>query len=129
VLTLTDRHQVTADEMRLHPRVAYTQHRPATVRGIAPLPDEVVALLHQVAAPFAVALHAVTPADVPLAVPLAAITRTAIWTVTHMPATRDAAPSRPAVPKVTRTRQLREQGPARTAARPTWRSRPRPVGG
>jgi hypothetical protein len=111
VLTLTGPHQVTADEMRLHHalRTRSTDRRPFL--GIAPLPDEVVALLHHAAAPFGVALHAVTPSEVTLPAPPPAMARTDTWTATRMPALRDAAPSRAAVPKVTRTGPLREQGP------------------
>ncbi|GAA2331754.1 nitroreductase [Dactylosporangium salmoneum] len=113
VLRLTGPHQVTAEEMRLHHalRTRCTDRRPFL--GVAALPEEVSALLHRAAEPFAVNLHAVAPS--PKAVPSFAAWSTdahrpAGWMGSRMPPARDAVPTRAAVPKMTRTGPLHDQG-------------------
>ncbi|MFG2042261.1 nitroreductase [Dactylosporangium sp. NPDC048998] len=113
VLTLTGPHEVTAEEMRLHHalRTRCTDRRP--FRGIAALPDEVLALLHRAAEPFAVNMHAVAPSQVDFpgfAASSAAAPQAASWMIPRMPPAREGVPTRAAVPKVTRTGPLHEQG-------------------
>lgn len=108
-LTLVGPHQVTAEEMRLHHalRTRCTDRRPFL--GIAALPDDVMVLLRQAAAPFAVDMHVLAPPATtpPVTVSMVAAT----WPAHLIPASRDAVPTTAAVPKVSRTGPFRDLGP------------------
>ena len=105
-LTLTGAHQVTAEEMRLHHalRTRCTDRRPFL--GIAPLPEEVIALLREAAAPFAVGMHVLEPPT-----PATPASMAAAGPAHQMPASRDVASRTATVPKVSRTGPFRDPGP------------------
>ena len=127
-LTLTGAHQVTAEEMRLHHalRTRCTDRRPFL--GIAPLPEEVMALLREAAAPFAVGMRVLEPPT-----PAATSPPLPPWP----PPGRHTGCRRAGTSRRRRPPCRRSRGPARSATRgrartgspPTWRSRRRATPG
>jgi hypothetical protein len=124
-LTITGLHQVTAEDMRLHHalRTRRTDRRPFL--GLAPLPDEVIALLCNASIPFGVTAHefdAQQTGMLGLAVQSAAIIENheaayreeaATWT-RRDPSARDGVPPASAVAQVARTVAVRDFAPAGT---------------
>jgi nitroreductase len=122
-LTLTGPREVTAEDMRLHHalRTRRTDRRP--FRGTGPLPDSVIELLRDVAAPFGVATRVFNPEQVgflALAAREAARihdksesyrTEMAAWTTHRDPVGRDGVPATAAVPQVPRTVPVRNFAP------------------
>lgn len=122
-LTLAGSRAVTAEDMRMHHglRIRRTDRRP--FRGTGPLPDSVIALLRDAAAPFGVATHVFDPEQVGF---LAGAARKAAhihdksesyrnemaaWTTYRNPVGRDGVPPTVAVPQVPRTVPVRNFAP------------------
>lgn len=125
-LTLTGRHQVTAEDMRLHHalRTRCTDRRPFL--GVRPLPDEVIDLLRHATEPFEVSTHVFDPLQVGFRALAARSAATferrdlayqdeiATWPTHRAPPTRDSVPATAAVPKVTRTGPAHDVAPGAT---------------
>jgi hypothetical protein len=122
-LALTGPRVVTAEDMRMHHalRIRRTDRRP--FRGTGPLPESVIDLLRDVAAPFGVATHVFDPEQLGF-LALAAREAThihdksesyrnemAAWTTFRNPVGRDGVPPTVAVPQVPRTVPVRNFAP------------------
>lgn len=122
-LTLTEPRAVTAEDMRMHHalRIRRTDRRP--FRGTGPLPESVVNLLRDVAAPFGVSTHVFDPEQIGL---LALATQEATqvheksqsyrdemaaWTTYRNPVGREGVPPTVAVPQVPRPVPVRNFAP------------------
>ncbi len=122
-LKLTGPRAVTAEDMRMHHalRIRRTDRRP--FRGTGPLPDSVIDLLRDMAAPFGVATHVFDPEQVGSLV--AAVREAAhihdksesyrvemaAWTTYPYPVGHDGVPPTVAVPQVPRTVPVRNFAP------------------
>jgi hypothetical protein len=122
-LRLTGPRAVTAEDMRMHHalRIRRTDRRP--FRGAGPLPESVVNLLREMAAPFGVATHVFDPEQVGF---LAHAVREAAhihdksdsyrdemaaWTTYRNPVGREGVPPTVAVPQVPRAVPVRNFAP------------------
>jgi hypothetical protein len=122
-LTLTGPRAVTAEDMRMHHalRLRRTDRRP--FRGTGPLPEPVIDLLREVAAPYGVAAHVFDPQQVgflALAAREAAHIHAknaayrdemAAWTTYRNPVGHDGVPPTVAVAQVPRTVPVRNFAP------------------
>jgi hypothetical protein len=122
-LGVTGPRVVTAEDMRMHHalRIRRTDRRP--FRGTGPLPESVIDLLRDAAAPFGVATHVFDPEQLGF-LALAAREATNIhdksesyrnemsaWTTYRNPVGRDGIPPTVAVPQVPRTVPVRNFAP------------------
>ena len=122
-LMLTGPRAVTAEDMRMHHglRIRHTDRRP--FRGTGPLPESVIDLLRDAAAPFGVATHVFDPEQVGFLADAAREAahihdksesyrdEMAAWTTYRNPVGRDGVPPTVAVPQVPRTVPVRNFAP------------------